>query len=555
MVRRVINLFYREFQGLHQAAYVLAIFAFASQILALIRDRALAHTFGAGIELDLYYTAFRIPDILFVVFSSMLSVYVLIPFVTKLQNNVNSRTAANLLSQIFTLFLLIYSFIALILFLFSPHIVPHVFSSFTGTEQETLVSLLQILLLQPFFLGLSALLGVVTQLRQRYIIYAISPILYNIGIIFGVFYLYPNLGLNGLVWGVVLGAVAHAAIQVPLVWKSSLRFSFAVPSISSLYDVVKVAIPRALTLSIHQFVLLVLTIFATGMTVGSVSVFQFAYNLQSVPLTIIGVSYSVAAFPVLARLLAEKEFQKFKTQVTDALRHIIFWALPVITLIVILRAQLVRVLLGSGNFGWDDTRLTAAMLAIFIISLLAQAINLLSIRAFYAYGDTRTPLVFSIIGSSITLLAAYLSYAYLYTYNYFEGILISLLRLENVNGIEVVLLAASFTLGVCVQAGLLIFRLRKVFPGIFSGTLRTVKHAVLASLIGGLCTYTVLQLLVYGVRQDTLAGVALQGALAALFGICSMYATYRYTNGTEFQEIKAAITKRYSFHRFLGLRR
>ena len=555
MVRQVVRLFYREFQSLHQAAYVLALFAFTSQILALVRDRTLAHTFGAGVELDLYYTAFRVPDILFVVFSSMLSVYVLIPFVTKLQNKKNTAAAAELLGHVFTFFLLAYSFIAACLFFLAPNLIPMLFSNINGSELDTLVTLFRILLLQPFLLGLSTLFSVITQLRQRFIIYAISPILYNVGIIFGVYYLYPIMGLPGLVWGVVLGATAHAAVQLPLVWQSPLRFSLSIPSLTQFSDIIKVAIPRALTLSLNQLILLVLTIIATGMTVGSVSVFQFAFNLQSVPLTIIGVSYSVAAFPVLAKLLAAEEFQKFKTQVTNAFRHIIFWALPVIALVIVLRAQLVRVVLGSGNFSWDDTRLTAAILAIFIISLLAQAINLLSIRAFYAYGDTRTPLLVAIIGSSVTLLTAYVGYIYLYSQPILQNVLVKLFRLEGVIGTEVILLPLAFTLGVSFQSALMVWRLRSTFPGIYSGSWKTLQHALLASILGALSTYLMLQFIVGGIRQDTLIGIALQGGIAALAGILTMYLAYRFTNGKEFQEIQGAIAKRYRFSRFIGLKR
>ncbi len=555
MVRQVVRLFYREFQGLHQAAYVLALFAFASQVLALVRDRALAHTFGAGVELDLYYTAFRIPDILFVVFSSMLSVYVLIPFVTKLQKEKGDDTAAHLLGQIFTFFLISYSAISATLFLFAPTILSLIFPSITGNEHETVTMLFRILLLQPFLLGLSSLFGVITQLRQRFMIYAVSPILYNVGIIVGVFYLYPHFGLAGLAMGVVSGALAHAAIQLPLVLKSPLCFIVRIPQTQYLTDIIKVAIPRAATLSLNQIVLLVLTILATGMTVGSVSVFQFAFNLQSVPLTIIGVSYSVAAFPVMAKLLAAEEFQKFKTQVRNAFRHIIFWALPAIALIIVLRAQIVRVLLGSGNFDWDDTRLTAAILAIFIVSLLAQAINLLAIRAFYAYGDTKTPLLIALLGSLTTLLVSYTSYAYLYSYELVQNLIVSTLRLENVAGTEVVLLAFGFTVGVSIQASIMVWKLQRTFPGICQGVSAVLKKAAAAAIGGGLSAYLVLQFIVVGIRQDTLVGIALQGFFAGTVGVIVVYITYKLTKCDELHEIQTAITKRYDFRNFLGLKR
>jgi len=148
MVRRVFNFVYREVRGLHQAAYILAFFAFGSQILAIVRDRLLAHNFGAGIELDLYYAAFRIPDLLFVLFASVLSVYVLLPFVNKTSQTHGAETGAAILSQVFTLFLVAYVLIAAIILAIAPVLVAYLFPGFSEQSSE-LVLLMRILLLQP----------------------------------------------------------------------------------------------------------------------------------------------------------------------------------------------------------------------------------------------------------------------------------------------------------------------------------------------------------------------------------------------------------------------
>lgn len=553
MVRHVVNLFYREFKGLHQAAYVLALFAFGSQILALFRDRALAHTFGASLELDLYYLAFRIPDVLYWVFAAMLSVYVLIPFVTRHQTNAGAKAAATLLSQVFTFFVITYAFFALLLLLLAPLFVPILFPALDAGATEQLVALLRILLVQPFLLGCSALMGVITQLRQRFIVYAISPILYNIGILFGILALYPHYGLYGLISGVIIGAIAHAAVQLPLVLKSELRFGFTYPAWRPIREIMIVAIPRAVTLSLHQVVLLVLAILAATMTIGSVSVFQFAFNLQSVPLAIIGVSYSVAAFPVLARLLADNELQQFKRHVHTAFRHIIFWSLPVIVLAIILRAHLVRVILGSGNFGWDDTRLTAAVFALFVLSLLAQAINLLTVRAFYASGDTRTPLLVTIVSSTITLCTAWFLYYVAYQVAAVRTFMEQILRLEDVGGTEVILLALAFSFGMLVQAASMMYLLQRVFPKIYSGMMKTFYQVSVASVITGLATYVTLNFIVKGINQETFVGIFLQGSIAGLVGILCAYITLRLLRSEELHEIQNSIRRRFSKRVFTSL--
>lgn len=543
MVRRVIQIVYKEIRGLHQAAYVLALFTFGSQILALIRDRLLAGEFGAGAELDLYYAAFRIPDLLYVLFASTLSVYVLIPFVAERMRGGGSERARALLSQIFTLFILFYVVLALALAVFAPYIVPLVFPGLAA-QSEALTLLIRILLLQPLLLGLSSLFGVVTQLGHRFVLYALSPVIYNLGIIFGLLALYPFLGIPGLVLGVVIGAIGHLCIQLPFILKSSIRprISFAFEW-HAIREVLTVSIPRALTLSLHQFVLLGLVGFATIMAEGSVSVFQFAFNLQSVPLAIIGVSYSVAAFPLLAQLHADGKMHAFADHILTALRHIIFWSVPVIALIVVIRAQIVRVVLGTGAFDWDDTRLTAAVLALFALSLVAQAVNLLFIRALYAVGNTRLPFYITLFSSIGVILTSLVLYILFVTQEAFRNTLEQLLRLEGVAGTEVVVLALGYTLVLLVHSTVLIVLSQKVLHFNARHIVGHLARALFAGLLGGIVAYATLNLFVEGLRTETLVGIFIQGTLAGGAGILAAIAGYALVRSSELAEVYRA------FHR------
>jgi putative peptidoglycan lipid II flippase len=537
MVKRVFKFMYSEIRGLHQAAYILALFAFGSQILALVRDRMLAHTFGASNELDLYYAAFKIPDLLFALFASVLSVYVLLPFVTKARETENAKAGAHILGQMFTLFLVTYTLMAILLFLFAPYLVKMIFPGLAN-ESETLVNLLRILLLQPLLLGISSLFGVVTQLSQRFILYAVSPLIYNIGIIFGIAVLYPLLGLVGLVVGVVIGAFGHMLVQLPLIIKSELSFGLVQKfDFVLLRSILFVAIPRAITLSIHQVVLLVLVGMATLMTAGSVSIFQFAYNLQSVPLVIIGMSYSVAAFPVLANLFAQNKRDIFNVHVYTALRHIIFWSFPIIALVIVLRAQIVRVVLGSGAFDWNDTRLTAAMLALFMIALTAQSFMLLLIRTFYAGGNTRFPLLIALVGASTVVSSAYLFLDWFNSSSAFRSILESFFRLEGVSGTEVFVLALAFVTGVLVEMTILIVVATSIFGIKWDGIGKRLIEATLASLSAGLSAYATLMFVVDGINQDTFIGILLQGVLAGIVGVVSAIIVYRILDSKELDEI------------------
>lgn len=544
MVKKVFQLVYKEVRGLHQAAYVLGLFTFGSQLLALVRDRMLAHQFGAGIELDLYYAAFRIPDLLYVLFASTLSVYVLIPFVASRIKGSDSSEAQHLLSQIFSAFLVVYTLLALCMWVLAPILLPLMFPGML-TDMDSLVSVMRILLLQPLLLGVSSLFGVVTQLGHRFVLYAISPLIYNVGIIAGIVFFYPLFGLNGLALGVVIGALGHMLVQVPLVRSSNLSFGIT-RSVSPrlIAEVLRVSIPRAITLAMHQIVLLVLVGIASLMTVGSVAVFQFAFNLQSVPLAVIGASYSIAAFPFLADLFAQQKMDAFRLHIVSALRHILFWSVPAIGLLIVLRAQVVRVVLGSGAFDWGDTRLTAAVMAILAISLFAQAINLLIVRAFYAGGDTRTPFFVTLFGSLFAVVSTF-GLFHLHTLDHgFVFFLASLMRIEGVIGAEIVLIGLGYSIAICLQTLILLLYAVRRFSIPTLWLIPNISRAVLATLIGTLCSYVTLNFFVEGINEASFLGILIQGLLGGIAGICGILLTYYLLRSPELKEIYHSFHKR-----------
>lgn len=544
MVKRMFELVYKEVRGLHQAAYVLGLFAFGSQLLALVRDRMLAHEFGAGIELDLYYAAFRIPDLLYVLFASTLSVYVLIPFVASRLKGEDSTEARALLSQVFSVFLMGYTLLALIVFLCAPLLLPLIFPGMTE-QMDTLVSVTRILLLQPLLLGLSSLFGVVTQLGHRFVLYAVSPLIYNVGIILGIVFFYPALGLNGLALGVVVGAFGHMLVQVPLVRASNLSFGFTRGiNFALMREILSVSIPRAVTLAMHQVVLLVLLGIASLMAVGSVAVFQLAHNLQSVPLAVIGASYSIAAFPFLADLFAQKKMDDFRLHIITALRHILFWSLPAIGLLIVIRAQLVRVVLGSGAFDWGDTRLTAAVLAMLAISLFAQAVNLLIVRAFYAGGNTKTPFYVTFFGSIFAIVGTYGLYVlYLYNPSYVET-LGHLMRIGDVKGLEIILVALGYSIAIIIQTVVLFAFAVKKFSIPTKWLLPNISRALCAAIMGAVCAYATLNIFVDGINEASFLGILIQGVLGGLAGIAGIIATYYVLRSPELREIYSSFHKR-----------
>lgn len=523
MVKRVWQLLSREWHGLHEAAYLLGFFALLSQVLALVRDRLLAHSFGASHALDLYYAAFRIPDFIFVSLGSLVSLSVLIPFL--LEKIEKSEHEARLfLTQLFSFFFLSISVVSVLVYYFTPRLLPYLFPEYVHDAlYPELVSMSRILLLSPIFLGLSNFLASVTQVYKRFFFYALSPLLYNLGIIAGIVWLYPALGLPGLTLGVVLGAILHFLIQVPFVVSRGLwpRFTFHFRWVA-VKRVVLLSLPRTLTLSANELAKLSLISLASFLAAGSISVFSFAFNLQAVPLSIIGVSYSLAAFPTLTRLFTNGDTDKFLKQMISSAQHIIFWTLPITVLFIVLRAQVVRVLLGSGNFDWSATRLTAAALALFVLSLVPQSLALLFVRSYYARGRTWTPLWLNAVSSAVIIAASYGLLQYFHISTVFRYFTSSLLRVDSIAGASVLMLPLGFSLGLFVNLILHWHYFHRDYPSFSRPVLRTFWHSFSASILAGVVAYLALSFFSVIFNLNTFTGIFLQGLFAGLAGLAAL---------------------------------
>lgn len=545
MMKRVLHWFTREWSGLHQAALLLGLSALASQVLALIRDRLLAATFGAGAELDIYYAAFRIPDFLYVGIASFISASVVIPFLVRKMEQEKKTAAADFLDQLFTAFSVVMIVAGLLALIFMPQLVRLVAPGFGGEAMGQLVILTRILLLSPVLLGLSNLLGAVTQSLRRFFVYALNPILYNLGIIIGIFAFYPVFGLAGLVWGVVLGALLHLLIHLPVILSSGLHPKFTRKiNWPELREVVFLSLPRTLTLSTQHLVILVLVALASLLAKGSISVFQFAFNLQSVPLVIFGVSYSVAAFPTLVRLLSGGKRQEFVYQVTSAVRHILFWSLPATVLFVVLRAQIVRVILGSGRFDWSDTRLVAAALALFVVSVAGQGLIHLFVRSYYAAGKTKKPFFINLLASCLTIILA-LGFLKLFALPWWQNFLGSLLRVHSLIGIEVLSLPLAYSLGIFTNLAIIWFFFQKDFGHFPKIVDKALVQSLFASLLGGVVAYLMLALLDNFLDLNTFFGIFTQGFTAGLLGLLVFAGVLRLLGNQELFEIARSLKSKF----------
>jgi len=537
VVQKILSIFNREWNGLHSTAYLLGGFALFSQILALFRDRLLAHIFGAGAQLDVYYAAFRIPDLLYVSIASLVSITILIPFLAERLRPEDGEEARRFVRGIFTFFSLLIGACSIVAFFLVPALSHVLVPGFSDADRSLFIFITRLFLLSPILLGISSILGSVVQIYRKFFVYALAPVVYNVGIILGILFFSESMGVIGVAWGVVIGACFHLLIQLPIFFKEGFSLRFERLSYAEIRQVVFLALPRTLTLSAANISLIALVAAGSLLASGSIAVFSFAFNLQSVPLSIIGVSYSIAAFPTLARLFAGGATREFAAHVALAARHILLWSIPIIVLVVVLRAQIVRTVLGSGLFDWSDTRLTAAALGLFVLSLAAQSIALLLTRAYYAAGRTRTPLIINVgasfIAAAVGVIGAFSFHVSEGARSFFEEIL----RISAIPGSEVVILAGAYALGQIVAGILLFSSFRRDFPGFSLALGRSFFQIISASLVMGVVAYITLAISVNWFDTNTFIGILGQGLSGALAGIAAGILTLFVVGNKEVREI------------------
>lgn len=528
-----------EVRGLQAAAYILALSSLASSLLALLRDRVLAHLFGAGPELDIYYAAFRVPDLVFIGVGALVSAYVLIPELAR-RDEVSGR---RYIDGLIVWFGVLVAIVAAAAALLAPFILATLFPALSYAHSE-LVFLTRILLIQAVLLGFSNIAAAVTQFRHRYALYALSPIVYNLGIIYGALVLVPSHGIAGLAYGVVLGAALHLGIQLPPLVREGLgRDMLSFPEWRGFLSTIRVSLPRALALSFGQFAFFGLLSLAATLPAGSIAIFMFAYNLQGVPLSVIGASYATAAFPLLAEAHARGAAHLFISHAALAVRQMFFWSLPAFALVVVLRAHIVRAALGSGAFDWTDTRLTAAALALFSLSLAGQGVSLLLIRAWYAAGKTLIPLVISAVTAGMTLLLAY-TYLRMVQNADVASFLEALLRIDNLVGTDVVVLAFAFSVASIIGAFILVVSIEAYFGGFVREIKRSFFHSIIAACVAGCAAYGALRVIGDITLASTLASVLLKALGAGLAGVACAAGAYHMLGSREYAENALALRRR-----------
>lgn len=530
MIKKLINdniLNSAPSKSVLSAAFVITVAGVASRMLGLLRDRFLAATFGAGDTLDAYYAAFRVPDLIYnlLILGALSAAF--IPVFTGLISKEKEAAAWDMANGILNIAIFLIILLSVILAIFAPFLMQLITPGFSPEKMELTVALTRIMFFSPLLLGISGIFGGILTSFKRFLIYSLAPIMYNLGIIVGVLFFVKLWGPVGLAWGVALGAFLHMLIQYPAAKNLGYRHSWAFIQAFKNDEVRKVftlMLPRVFGIAVSQVNLFVITIFASTLAAGSLAVFSFAQNLQSIPLGLFGISFAIAVFPALSALAAKEEKERFIQTFSETFRQVLFFVIPISIFILVLRAQIVRVVLGAGAFDWTDTILTYKVLGIFTLSLFAQSTIPLLARAFYALHDTKTPFYAALAAEAVNI-----------------GAVIVLIKSHAVIG-----LAMAFSLASVVQMILLLCILHHKFEKLDDkNIIVSVAKISLASFAAGATAQGIKNYLVGPlVDMNTFAGVFAQLVISLLAGASVFILMSHYLKLGEFFAFKNALTRK-----------
>ncbi|MEK7595585.1 MAG: murein biosynthesis integral membrane protein MurJ [Patescibacteria group bacterium] len=393
MVKNGTSFLFQTQKTIISAASILS-FAYAiSAGLSFVRTRVLATYFGDSFELGVFFVADRIPSFIYslLVVGTLSAVFM--PIFASIMKK-DQDCAWKLSSTVINISLLTFSVFGVLAFIFARQVMLGLSAGHLSKEGLLLgASLMRIMMLAQFVLIFSSFISVILQSFRYFIIPALAPILYNIGMILGVVFLTPFLGIYGAAYGVVIGSFFHLLVQLPLLRKIKFKHSFSInlkeEGVSELMGLIP---HRLLATVFYQVSAIIDTSLAILISAPSVVIFKFAEQLQSFPVNLFGVSIASAALPTLSLESDDKDFSKFKDTFLTSLHQMLFLVIPISIILLVLRVPLVRLVYGASKFSWEATILTSYSVAFFSFSIFSQAATYLITRAFYAIKDTRTPL-------------------------------------------------------------------------------------------------------------------------------------------------------------------
>jgi putative peptidoglycan lipid II flippase len=386
------------------ASLILTVAALASRLLGWVRLLVIGSQFGASRELDAYFAAFRIPDAIFqLVVAGALSA-ALIPVFSGYRARQQDVEAWRLASSVINLVVIALAGLSLLMAVFAPLLVPIVAPGFDAPTSELTIRMTRVMLLSPVLIGMGAVVSGILNSYERFAVPSLAPLAYNLAIIGAAIFLAPLMGVEGLAVGVAIGSLAHLVIQLPELGRVGQRYDLTIGlSHPGVRKVVWLMGPRMLGLAAGQLNFIVSTVLASGLPEGSITAYNYAFQLSQIPVGVLGVSVAIALFPTMSRDAALGKLTEIRRQVATSLRVLIFLAAPLTAAMIVLAGPIASVFFQYGLFSERSAERTAGALVFFAIGLVGHIVVHLLTRAFYAMQDTRTPVIWAIIAVAINV--------------------------------------------------------------------------------------------------------------------------------------------------------
>ncbi|MDO8512993.1 MAG: murein biosynthesis integral membrane protein MurJ [bacterium] len=453
--------------SLKVASIILIITLFLSNVLGVLRNYFISHNLPVQ-STDIYYAAFRIPDLVLNLMILGAVSSALMPVFNGYLQKDDKKGAWHVANSIITLALIILTSSIVILFFLMPYIIHLIVPHFGPEETRQTIKIARILLLSPLLFGISYLFSGILNSFQRFFAPAVAPLIYNASIIVGAGVLAPLFPLGDsrqiilLASSVIFGAFLHMLIQLPAMRHVGFHFHWIADyKNKAVRQIGKLMIPRTIGLGSNQIMFTVFTALASA-TRGHISYFSYANDIQTMPSVVFGLSFATAVFPSLSTAFHQEDDSKFTYYLSKTMKLVIALLIPLSALFILLRVGIVQALLG---FSLHDSKVTADTLALFSISLVFSGLIPLLARAFFAMENTVTPTIISVISSISSIVVAYL------------------LRSHGAPG-----LALAFSFGSILNASLLYVTLRRKYKGINERklilfTLKVVLMVIIMSLV------------------------------------------------------------------------
>ncbi len=421
------------------ASALISLTSLLSYAIGLLRDRIIAVNFGTTSSTDAYNASFLIPDILFNLFiAGALSAAFLPVFSAYLGKD--KKEAFKVANTMLTSATLVITILASVAYIFMPQIVPTIFPESSPEMQKEIVNLTRILLPSAILFAISNTIGNILMSYKHFVAYAISPILYNLGIILGVTFLNEPLGIKSAGIGVLIGAGLHAIIRIIDLSITEYKYK---PQLKVKHPgfkkILKLMLPKSLSLIAWQVNLYIFALIGIRLIEGGFAAFNYARNIQSFAVSLFGIAFATAIFPFLTTSASNGDKEKFTHYIQKTMQRILFFTVPAMVGLMLLSSEVISIILSGGVFDENSIKLTAPILLFFAISIPFESLVHILARGFYAYQNTVIPMSINLIAMTTIGLITYFV-APIYGIKWFS---------------------IGFSIGLILQVILLLFALRR----------------------------------------------------------------------------------------------